>query len=78
MRKANTWRDVLKRVQMCEHGVMCEDCCWLWQGPVDRHGYGKWCMSAKTVIVHRALYIGRFAVLLNPTQLVLHKCDIKR
>jgi hypothetical protein len=29
-----------KKVQICEHGKTCRDCCWLWIGAKDASGYG--------------------------------------
>lgn len=29
-----------RKVQRCEHGEMCPDCCWLWTGTKTRGGYG--------------------------------------
>jgi HNH endonuclease len=28
------------KVQVCEHGKTCRDCCWLWIGAINKDGYG--------------------------------------
>jgi len=77
MRKAQTWQDVFKRVNICEHGLHCNQCCWLWPGAKDSSGYGNVGMNGKDYITHRAIYIGYHGVTLTPSQLCLHTCDVK-
>lgn len=59
-------RDVLTRfwekVQVCEHGLLCETCCWLWTGTRrKRDGYGKFCVGTREgkpliVLAHRFMW----------------------
>lgn len=77
MRPMNTWHSLMKYVDMCIHGDLCKECCWLWNTSLDKDGYGKGTMQCKTVIAHRSIYQGKRNVILNKEQLVLHTCDIR-
>jgi len=49
--------------------------CWLWTGPIGRHGYGKTKRSGKTIFSHRLAWM----VHRGPIPLgifVLHRCDV--
>lgn len=37
----NIMRRFWAKVQQCEHGLDCEECCWPWLASKDRSGYGK-------------------------------------
>lgn len=55
--------------------VVCgePDECWLWTGPLDRYGYGRFSFQDKPYIAHRVAYF-----LTNgewPTPCCLHSCD---
>lgn len=45
------WR-LLKYTQLCEHGIECRNCCWIWKGNVVR-GYGKIRVYETKQQVHR-------------------------
>lgn len=42
-----------ERVDVCPHAPSCLFCCWLWQGSMDAHGYGKISVASHPVHVHR-------------------------
>lgn len=66
---------ILKRVKICDHGVSCEECCWLWVGGLDRTGYGKIRFRNKQIGPHRALFIAYTRLDLPSSKHILHACD---
>ena len=46
-----------ERVQLCEHGIGCENCCWEWKGAFNQDGFGtlgvKTKKGWKNTLVHR-------------------------
>jgi len=40
-------------VQLCQHGLQCRRCCWLWQGTRTRQGYGYLRVDSQIVSAHR-------------------------
>jgi hypothetical protein len=76
-------------VQICTHGRACKRCCWLWEGPCVKAGYGYLCVDKQRMLAHRvAMELAHGAGLFpfvhgcyshHPRQplriLGLHKCD---
>ena len=50
------------------------DTCWLWEGYLDRNGYGQVRISMKCYYVHRASYEAAYGSIPSG-QYILHKCD---
>jgi hypothetical protein len=50
--------------------------CWLWQGPINRQGYGVLRWRDKTDRAHRAAYELAHGVMLDG-QFVCHSCDVR-
>jgi hypothetical protein len=66
---------LVKKLELCSHGLKCAECCWNWTGVVDRHGYGKLGYNNKAVIAHRQVYLWKYKVTLTSKQYILHNCD---
>lgn len=49
--------------------------CWLWSGPVDELGYGRFRIGAKKVRVHRLSY-EMHCEAIPPGRVVRHRCDM--
>jgi hypothetical protein len=49
------------RVEVCQHGATCQQCCWPWHGAVDHAGYGRarvvFVDGAQEVMAHRVAWI---------------------
>jgi len=57
------------KVRRCRHGKTCRRCCWEWQGPFSRQGYGVYFIGSPVhahrfilETLHGALILGRFVV----------------
>lgn len=51
------------------------DSCWLWSGPINAYGYGRFCYKYKSSMAHRTsyeLFVGKIENLY-----VCHKCDVR-
>jgi hypothetical protein len=60
----------LKRVK-----VASGDDCWLWQGVLNKKGYGRYYTRGKVFFAHRVSY-ELFKGEIPPGLLVLHRCDV--
>jgi hypothetical protein len=64
------------KVQKCEHGDDCAECCWLWQAGVNHLGYGYLKINGRKVRVHIMSYeLAKGPRLPIPGLCVLHRCD---
>ena len=62
------------KVQICAHGIDCNNCCWPWQGTRASTGYGMFWMIPQNIGAHRiALMFISGDVPLTST--VCHTCD---
>jgi hypothetical protein len=53
-----------------------DDPCWLWQGKLDRYGYGWFWLDGKDVLAHRQAW-RMTGNELDSAICVLHKCDVR-
>ncbi|WFG54150.1 HNH homing endonuclease [Myxococcus phage Mx9] len=54
------------------------DACWLWQGRLDRNGYGRVAYRGRDLSAHRVAYELATGTRLLPSVLVCHHCDNRR
>jgi hypothetical protein len=77
---SSQWSQFRRKVQRCQHGDACADCCWPWLGSCDAHGYGRTRYVIDGVPEH---YAHRVAYALHCVRLagtfeVCHSCDTPR
>jgi HNH endonuclease len=64
-------------VQVCEHGVSCQECCWPWIGGLGRRGYGHFHKeNHKDVYAHVFMWEWKHQTLIH--QRICHTCDYRR
>ncbi len=62
-------------IQICDHGISCEFCCWEWQGARNNNGYGRFRVTNGVAGAHVLAYaIAHGRIIYTPAQ-VLHTCD---
>lgn len=74
--KQNTLESILESVVMCEHGMGCNKCCWLWKGQVSKKGYGKVSYLNDKHIAHSLIFKLHHSLALYTGECCLHTCDI--
>ena len=75
--RRNTLESIMQSVAVCEHGLSCETCCWLWTGQVATKGYGKVSYNNQKRIAH-SLIFDLYSPPLPHERLMhhLHTCDV--
>ncbi len=69
-----------KKVNVCNHGRRCKDCCWLWTSSTWPSGYGQVYLGRAEgkrirVPAHRFAWELRYKAAIPPGLLALHVCD---
>lgn len=77
MRLGHTFESLMRRIQVCEHGMQCGKCCWPWLGGLDRHGYGQVKYLSGNTGSHRAVYQAYKHLDLPRQRYVLHTCQLR-
>lgn len=69
------------KVQVCEHGLTCVDCCWLWQASLNKGGYGQFQVRENRKLLHDGAHIASFFLHHGrwpaPGMQALHTCDVR-
>lgn len=48
------------KVQVCEHGLTCQDCCWPWQASLHHNGYGQFQVRENGKLLHDGAHLASF------------------
>lgn len=64
-------------IDICEHGIPCNTCCYEWLGAKQSRGYSQVRYNGKQTQGHRILYALTHNETLFRSDLICHKCDNK-